>query len=139
MQKNTSMTNKFLVYYVKRNSPYFWQLQIEGTEKPIGHFKTRSDAVNFFLEKRIESVIIFQNENNVFVGAIVSKQINKRLKYQIKIVKLAEIATLEDKEIYKISLANEFQINLLNEEDALNNESRKRNYQNTFIIYKNYK
>ncbi|AAT28030.1 hypothetical protein [[Mycoplasma] mobile] len=127
---------KYLLYYIRKNNPYFWQLQTEGNSEPIAHFKSRHDAINFYIANRIEGSIIFQDSYSIFVGAIVSKKANEKMKYQIKIAKLQEIITLEDKEVYKSSLANEFQINLLTNEDALSLVSRKNNYSNTFILYR---
>ena len=86
---------KFYCLYNRNNLPFSWKLK-QANEKPIAHFKSREDCLNYYLALENIGIIWFQrssskitkkeNLKDSFDGYIKTTKINDDLKHVIGIV-----------------------------------------------------
>ena len=86
---------KFYCLYNRNNLPFSWKLK-QANEKPIAHFKSREDCLNYYLALENIGIIWFQkssskatkkeNLKDSFDGYIKTTKIDNKLKHVIGIV-----------------------------------------------------
>ncbi|EFF41872.1 MAG3090 family protein [Mycoplasmopsis alligatoris] len=64
-------------YSPEKNKKYPWQLKHPKVKKALAHFKTRPEAMDWFLHQEIECITWFQNEEGIWGGQVISEKDEK--------------------------------------------------------------
>ncbi len=136
---------KFYCLYNRNNLPFSWKLK-QANEKPIAHFKSREDCLNYYLALENTGIIWFQrssskitkkeNLKDSFDGYIKTTKINGDLKHIIGIVpNISENAA----RILKRNLFHSLQIDPENGKDLFVEKGidRINKNKNSYLIFDN--
>ncbi|UUM19534.1 MULTISPECIES: MAG3090 family protein [unclassified Mycoplasma] len=75
------------LYKPQSNREYPWALKHPKVSQPLALFKTRKDAMNWFLSKELECATWFQTEDKIWGGLVLAEKVGDIFEYELNVDK----------------------------------------------------
>ncbi|VEU74225.1 Uncharacterised protein [Mycoplasmopsis citelli] len=75
------------LYKPTNNREYPWALKHPKVSQPLALFKTRKDAMNWFLAKELECATWFQTEEKIWGGLVLAEKVGNDFEYELNVDK----------------------------------------------------